>query len=164
MKVPSASNPAGPVAAHLVRTAFAAAACLSLLILDACGAREKCLVLSTTFAACGSDSGSMMSVDSAAQALVTDGGECIVPRTGACTLDEPSCLGQTVCRSCNAALGLWKNIPAWVCTCGSTTVNGSTELNWLCQEIPGLPPCTLGPDTFVDSQCTQPAVVDAGSD
>ena len=141
-------------------------------------------LLSITLAACGSDAGTMpvdadaertltdgtdyeqpptgeMGVDADARWTLTDGGECIGPQIGACTLDEHPCAGQTACRSCNAALGLWKIMPAWLCDCASMTVNGSTGLYWLC---PSLPVCTLGPETFVDSQCTEAAAIDAGID
>lgn len=132
-------------------------------------------LLSITVAACGSDSGAMLTDGAGSSDLssqpspshsdagwtLTDGGECIGPQIGACTLDEHPCAGQTACRSCNAALGLWKIMPAWLCVCASITVNGSTGLYWQC---PSLPVCTLGPDTFVDSQCTEPAGIDAGID
>ena len=141
-------------------------------------------LLSIILAGCGSDSGPLpadsgpdrsltdgsdhegpptgdMGVDSDAEWTFTDGGECIGPQIGACTLDEHPCAGQTACRSCNAALGLWKIMPAWLCVCASITVNGSTGLYWQC---PSLPVCTLGPDTYVDSECTEPAGVDAGID
>jgi hypothetical protein len=96
-----------------------------------------------------------------AEWTLTDGGECIGPQIGPCTLDEHPCAGQSSCRSCNAGLGLWKIMPAWLCDCASMTVNGATGLYWLC---PSLPVCTPGPDTFVDSQCTQSARIDAGID
>ena len=104
-------------------------------------------------------------VDPNAEWTLTDGGECVGPQTGPCTLDEHPCAGQSECRSCYAALGLWKIMPAWRCDCASMTVNGSTGLYWLC---PSLPVCTLDlgtfPGTFVDSQCTVPAGIDAGID
>ena len=146
------------------------------------------ILLSIALAACGSGSGTMpadsgadrtltggsdyerpptgdVGVDSAAQWTLTDGGECIGPSWppvyAPCTLDEHPCGGQSVCRSCNAGLGLWKIMPVWSCVCANATVNGSTGLYWQC---PSLPVCTLGPDTFVDSQCTEPAGIDAGVD
>jgi hypothetical protein len=146
------------------------------------------ILLSATLAACGSDSGPMpvdsaaersiadgsdyerpptgeVGVDSASTWTLTDGGECIFtpwpPIYVACTLDEHPCGGQSVCRSCNAALGLWKMMPVWSCVCASVTVNGSTGLYWEC---PSSPVCQLGPGTFVDSQCTEPAVIDGGID
>jgi hypothetical protein len=146
------------------------------------------ILLSITLAACGSDSRPMpvdsgedrrltdgsdyerpptgdVGVDSAAKWTLTDGGECIGPSWPpvytACTLDEHPCGGQSVCRSCNSGLGLWAIMPVWSCVCASATVNGSTGLYWQC---PSVPVCQLGPGTFVDSQCTQPAVIDGGID
>jgi hypothetical protein len=121
-------------------------------------------LLSITLAACGSGSGTVPA-DSAAKWTLTDGGECIgtpwPPVYVACTLDEHPCGGQSVCRSCNSALGLWAIMPVWSCVCASATVNGSTGLYWQC---PSGPVCQLGPGTFVDSQCTEPAVIDGGID
>lgn len=131
------------------------------------------ILVSTTLAACGSDSASMPT-DRAAQSdilsqspdvewTLTDAGVCMSsiwpPIYLPCTLDEHPCGGQSTCRSCNAALGLWRMMPVWGCVCASETVNGSTGLYWQC---PSVPVCTLGPDTFSDSQCTQPAITDAG--
>ena len=76
-------------------------------------------------------------------------------------LTSPPCGGQSVCRSCNSGLGLWAVMPVWSCVCASATVNGSTGLYWQC---PSGPVCQLGPGTFVDSQCTEPAVIDGGVD
>jgi hypothetical protein len=146
------------------------------------------VLLSITLAACGSDSGSLpvdsgadrmltdvsdhegpstgeLGVDLTTKWTLTDGGECIGPETGPCTLDEHPCAGKTACRSCNAALGLWKIMPVWTCDCASRAVNGSMGLYWMC---PSQPVCTLDrstfPDTFLDNQCTVPAVIDAGID
>jgi hypothetical protein len=142
------------------------------------------ILLSSTLAACGSDAGRRPDGSDAQGALtdggggerpavgetgrdlgsrwtLTDGGECVGPMFGACTLDEQPCGGQTSCRSCNAGLGLWKVMPVWLCVCASATVNGSTGLYWQC---PSIPVCTPGPDTFVDSQCTEPVAIDAGLD
>jgi len=122
------------------------------------------ILLSITLAACGSGSGTMPT-DSAAKWTLTDGGECIGPSWppvyAACTLDEHPCGGQSVCRSCNSGLGLWAIMPVWSYVCASATVNGSTGLYWQC---PSGPVCQLGPGTFVDSQCTEPAVIDGGID
>jgi len=146
------------------------------------------ILLSTTLAACGSDSGQMpvdsaaertltdgsvyerptageVGVDSSAKWTLTDAGECIgtpwPPVYVTCTLDEQPCGGQSVCRSCNSALGLWAMMPVWSCVCASATVNGSTGLYWQC---PSIPVCLLGPGTFVDSLCTVSAVIDGGVD
>ena len=137
------------------------------------------LFLSIAIAACGSDTGSMpidgggrpdlssqpSSSPSDAKWTLTDGGECVGPAIGTCTLDQHPCAGQTVCRSCNAALGLWKIMPAWSCACASMTVSGSMGLYWVC---PSQPVCTLDPgtfpDTFLDADCTVPAAIDAGID
>lgn len=145
------------------------------------------ILLATTLAACSSGSGSRpadaaaerslsdgsdderppteeVGVDSGVTWTLTDAGECIVtsrlPIYEACTLDEHPCGGQSVCRSCNSA-GLWKIVPVWPCVCVSATVNGSTGLHWQC---PMHPICQPGPGTFVDSQCTLPAVIDGGID
>jgi hypothetical protein len=150
------------------------------------------ILLSATLAACGSDSGPMpvdsaaertltdgsdnerpptgeVGVDSTSTWTLTDGGECMFtpwpPIYVPCTLDEHPCGGQSACRSCNDALGLWKMMPVWSCVCASATVNGSTGLYWMC---PSQPVCTLDPgtfsETFLDSQCTVPAAIDAGID
>src|SRR5450631_3788360 len=109
------------------------------------------ILFSTTVTACGSDSGPMpvhsdaewtlsdggnderppteeVGADSAVKWTLTDGGECTGPAWPpvymTCTLDENPCGGQSVCRSCNSALGLWAIMPVWSCVCASATVNG----------------------------------------
>jgi|GEM_PF-6624874 len=111
------------------------------------------LLLSMVFSSCGSGPGPTGS----------DGGECTSqPQMGSpCAVDQQSCDGPTVCRSCNSGLGLWALEPAWGCVCASWTVNGSAGLYWQC---PMVPVCTLAPGTFADSQCTQPAITDGGVD
>ncbi len=130
----------------------------------------------TTLVACGSDSAPMRT-DGAGQSEIlsqspdvewtlTEAGVCMPsiwpPIYLPCTLDEQPCGGGSTCRSCNAALGLWRMMPVWGCVCSNATVNGSPGLYWQCSS--GGPVCQPGIATFVDSQCTQPAVIDGGID
>jgi hypothetical protein len=109
------------------------------------------LLLSIVFTSCGSGTSSTAS----------DGGECTNPPKplSSCAVDQQLCQGPTVCRSCNGGLGLWALEPAWGCVCASMAIDGTVGLYWQC---PSVPVCTLGPGTFTDSQCTQPAVTDGG--
>ena len=109
------------------------------------------LLLSIVFTSCGSGTGSTPS----------DGGGCTSPPEplSSCAVDQQSCAGPTVCRSCNSGLNLWALEPAWGCVCASMAMDGRVGLYWQC---PSVPVCTLSPDTFTDSQCTRPAVTDGG--
>ena len=108
-------------------------------------------LLSIVSTSCGSGTGSTPSA----------GGECkIRPEPlSSCAVDQQSCPGPTVCRSCNSGVGLWVLEPAWGCVCASMAIDGRVGLYWQC---PNAPVCTLGPGTFADSQCTRPAVTDGG--